>query len=70
MNVRVTIVDDNNVDVVIAFSSAYDVKILESVHTRDPRIKIRDWDIPMSQIKEVSINNCIFINKARRKENV
>jgi len=67
MNIRITVIDDNNVAVVIAFSSAYKAEILEAVTSRIPRIKIKEWDIPMSRIQEISFNNYTFENIARRK---
>jgi len=67
MRIRITVVDDNNVAVVIAFSSTYKAEILEAVTSKIPRIKIKEWDIPMHQIKQISFNNYIFENIARRE---
>jgi hypothetical protein len=67
MDIRITVIDDNNVSVIIAFSSAYKAEILEAITSRTPRIKVKEWDIPMSRIQEISFNNYVFENKARRK---
>ena len=67
MNIRIVITDDSNVDVVIVFSSTYKAEILEAITSKIPRIKIKEWDIPMHQIKQISFNSYIFENIARRE---